>query len=250
MEIGAQLYTLRDFCKTLNSFEETLKRVADIGYKNIQISGTCEYDAQWLASKLKENGLKCVLTHINSDKLCGDTLSVVKDHNVLDCKYVGLGYYPFNEDNENENYANFVNKYSPVMEALKENGKYFMYHNHDFEFKKYNNEIILEKLQNDFSADKLGFTLDTFWVQAGGGDPAYWIEKLNSRVPCIHLKDFAYGRKMAVIGEGNINFDRVFEKAEVAGTKYMLVEQDDCNGEAPLVCLKRSFDYLKSRGFT
>ena len=111
--------------------------------------------------------------------------------------------------------------------------------------------MILEKISQDFEQDILGFTLATFWVQAGGGDPAQWIEKLSGRVPCIHLKDFAYTteRKMAVIGEGNINFDRVFEKAESAGTKYMLVEQDDCNGENPFDCLKRSYDYLKSCGF-
>lgn len=54
---------------------------------------------------------------------------------------------------------------------------------------------------------------------------------------------------MAVIGEGNINFDRVFKSAEEAGTKFMLVEQDDCNGEDPFKCLKRSYEFLKSRGF-
>ena len=32
MEIGAQLYTVREFCKTLEDFEETLKKIADIGY--------------------------------------------------------------------------------------------------------------------------------------------------------------------------------------------------------------------------
>ena len=124
-----------------------------------------------------------------------------------------------------------------------------MYHNHDGEFKKHNGKLIIESLSEDFSPDEMGFTLDTFWVQAGGGDPAKWIERLSGRVPCIHLKDYAYGRKMAVIGEGNINFDRVFEKAEAAGTEYMLVEQDDCNGEYPFDCLKRSYEFLKSRGF-
>ena len=54
---------------------------------------------------------------------------------------------------------------------------------------------------------------------------------------------------MAVIGEGNINFDRVFEQAEAAGTEYMLVEQDDCSGEDPFACLARSYQYLKARGF-
>ena len=99
-----------------------------------------------------------------------------------------------------------------------------------------------------FPADELGFTVDTFWVQAGGGDPAQWIEKLAGRVPCIHLKDFAYGRKMAVVGEGNINFDRVLEKAAAGGTEYLLIEQDDCNGEDPFDCLQRSLKYLRARG--
>ena len=38
MKIGAQLYTLRDSCKDLESFAETLKKVADIGYTTVQVS--------------------------------------------------------------------------------------------------------------------------------------------------------------------------------------------------------------------
>ena len=112
-----------------------------------------------------------------------------------------------------------------------------------------NGKTILERICEDFSPEELGITLDTFWVQTAGGDPAAWLEKLSGRVPCIHLKDMAYGNKMSVIGEGNMNFDRIFEKAEKSGTKYMLVEQDDCYGENPFDCLKRSYDFLKSRGF-
>ena len=125
-----------------------------------------------------------------------------------------------------------------------------MYHNHDQEFKRLQNgRLILDMLAETLPAEEMGFTLDTFWIQAGGGDPAQWIEKLSGRVPCIHLKDFAYGRQMAVVGEGNINFDRVFEKAETSGTQYMLVEQDDCHGEDPIDCLRRSYLYLKACGF-
>ena len=46
-----------------------------------------------------------------------------------------------------------------------------------------------------------------------------------------------------------INFGRVFERAEAAGTRYMLVEQDDCHGEDPFECLRRSYAYLRSWGF-
>ena len=246
MQIGAQFFTLRDFCKDTDSFAESLKKVADIGYKTVQISGTCQYEPEWLKGELEKNGLECVLTHIPADKLQNDPEKVAKDHDVFNCKYVGLGSFGFNEE---KNIDDFIRIYKPVTSTLKQAGKYFMYHNHDGEFKKFNGKIVLENLAEAFSPDEMGFTLDTFWVQAGGGDPAQWIEKLSSRVPCIHLKDYAYGRKMAVIGEGNINFDRVFEKAESAGTKYMLIEQDDCNGENPFDCLKRSYEFLKSRGF-
>lgn len=249
MQIGAQFYTVREQCKTLDDFALTLRRVADIGYKTVQISGTCPYPAQWLREQLDKNGLTCVLTHIPVPRLVGETAQVIAEHRVFDCPLIGLGWYAFDEDKEDTTYAHFMKTFVPVAEEIRAGGMYFMYHNHDQEFKRLGNQIVLEKLAQDIPAELMGFTLDTFWVQAGGGDPAQWIGKLAGRVPAIHLKDYAYGRRMAVVGEGNINFDRVFTEAEKAGTRYMLVEQDDCNGEDPVECLRRSYAYLKACGF-
>ncbi len=249
MQIGAQFFTLREQCKTLDGLALALKQVADIGYRTVQISGTCPYEPAWLDEQLKKNGLRCVITHTPADRLVGETAQVAADHDVFGCDHVGLGWYAFNEEKENESYAHFISTYLLVAQALKARGKLLMYHNHDQEFKRLGGKIVLEKLMEDVPADLMGFTLDTFWVQAGGGDPAQWLERLHGRIPCIHLKDFAYGRKMAVVGEGNINFDRVFEKAAAGGTRYMLVEQDDCNGEDPMDCLRRSYRYLKAQGF-
>ena len=246
MQIGAQFFTVREQCKTLDDFALTLRKVADIGYKTVQISGTCPYEADWLREQLAINDLKCVLTHIPVPRLVGETEQVIADHHVFGCENIGLGWYAFNET---DTYEGFMATYPQVAEKIRQGGRYFMYHNHDQEFKKIGKQIILEKLAEDIPADVMGFTLDTFWVQAGGGDPAQWIANLAGRVPVIHLKDFSYGRKMAVVGEGNINFDRVFTEAEKAGTKFMLVEQDDCNGEDPIECLRRSYEYLKACGF-
>ncbi len=249
MRIGAQLYTVREQCKTLDDFALTLRKVADIGYKTVQVSGTCAYEAAWLRDELARNGLTCVLTHTPAARLTGDTAQVIADHDVFGCDHVGLGWYGFDETKPEMTYDHFLRTYLPVAEALRAGGKTFMYHNHDQEFRRLGDKIVLERLMEDVPADLMGFTLDTFWVQAGGGDPAQWLERLAGRIPCIHLKDFAYGRKMAVIGEGNINFDRVFTAAEAGGTQYMLVEQDDCNGEDPIECLRRSYQYLTSCGF-
>ena len=252
MQIGAQFFTVRNQCQTLDDFALTLRKVADIGYKTVQISGTCPYEAQWLREQLDKNGLQCVLTHIPVPRLVGETAQVIADHHVFGCENIGLGWYAFNEEKEEESYAHFMNTFPKVAKDIRAGGRYFMYHNHDQEFKRApggSSQIILEKLAQEIPAEVMGFTLDTFWVQAGGGDPAQWVKNLAGRVPVIHLKDFAYGRKMAVVGEGNINFDRVFAKAEQSGTRFMLVEQDDCNGEDPIECLRRSYEYLKACGF-
>lgn len=246
MQIGAQFYTIREFCKTPEGIAECLKRVADIGYPTVQISGTCPFDPLWLKQELDKNGLTCVLTHTPTEELLADPVQVARDHTVFNCDLVGLGWYGFNAE-KGETPEHFLSTYAPVAKALAEQGKTFMYHNHAHEFQKADGKCLLERLTD--AIPEMGVTLDTYWVQVGGADPAQWLEKLSGRVPCIHLKDCAYGPKMAVLGEGNINFDRVFEKAEAAGTKYMMVEQDDCSGEDPFECLKRSFAYLKACGF-
>ncbi len=250
MEIGVQFYTLRDACKDLAGLDDTLKRVADMGYKNVQLSGVCDYEPQWIKEKLDSYGLKCVLTHVAPAKLLSNPVQVAKDHDVFGCDNVGLGGFWISEENPIEK---LFSDYKVVAQTLKDNGKYFMYHNHAHEFEKHGDKLLIDQIAENFDKDILGFTLDTFWVQCGGGNPAEWIEKFSGRLPCIHLKDYApkgsWERKMMPVGEGNLNWSKIFEAAEKAGTKYMLVEQDDCNGEDPFDCVKRSYDYLRSCGF-
>ncbi len=251
MIIGAQLYTLRNYCKTLEDFALTMKRTADIGYTTVQVSGTCSYQPEWLAQQLKKNGLKCVITHYNPDRIAEDTDTVISEHDVFDCKYIGLGSVPW-KIKEDEDYNKFVKKFKPAAKKIAESGKYFMYHNHQFEFSKSaDNKLYLQKMSEDFEPDIMGFTLDTYWIQFAGGDPAEWIEKFSGRVPCIHLKDMECensAQKMAPVGDGNINFKRVLYAAQNANTEYLLVEQDDCYGKDPFECLKRSYQYLIAQG--
>lgn len=255
MKIGAQLFTTREYCKDLNSFAETLKKVADIGYTTVQVSGTCEFEADWLKQQLDQNGLRCVLTHTAPVKLQTQLDKVCADHKIFGCQNVGLGMYAMMKGNDPaEEYAKFLELYKPVAKGLKEQGLYFMYHNHDQEFFRLNGKTIMHRMAEDFAPDEMGFTLDTFWVQAGGANPVDYIHDLKGRLPCIHLKDFAYGRgdsfkvNMAAVGEGNINFKAVINAAADAGTQYLLVEQDDCHGENPFDCLKRSYNNLRALG--
>ncbi len=248
---GAQLYTVREYCKDLKGLETTLKKVADMGYTTVQLSGVCAYEPEWMAEKLSGNGLKCVLTHYDVNKIRTEPEKTVQEHKIFGCRRVGIGCMPGGLGKPSD-YDDFVRGFRDAAARIKAAGGYLMYHNHNMEFMKAaDGRLYIEKLADEFPADEMGFTLDTYWIQYGGGDPAAWIEKLSGRVPCIHLKDMSCVDKqprMAPVGDGNINFDRVLEKAEKAGTEYLLVEQDDCYGENPFDCLKRSYEYLKAQG--
>ncbi len=248
MTLGAQFFTLREHCQTLDDLALSLRKVADMGYTTVQISGTCPYEADWMKQELDRNGLTCALTHIPIPELTEHTGETIAKHHAIGCERIGLGYYPFDNSNPDTSFDHFIEVYADVARKIREGGRYFMYHNHDQEFRRMDGQLILERLAERIPAEDMGFTLDTFWVQAGGGDPAQWLEKLAGRIPCIHLKDYAYGRKMAVVGEGNLNWDRILKKAEASGTRYLLVEQDDCYGEDPFDCLRRSYEYLKAQG--
>lgn len=248
MKIGAQLYTVRSHTQTLDDFAGVLKKVADIGYKTVQVSGTCPFEAEWLSRELNKNGLECAVTHTPPQRLLEETEKVTEEHKTFGCKYVGFGWNAFKLD-EGDTPARFIEKYLPVAQKIHDSGRRFMYHNHDQEFQKIGGKLIIDILAEAFSPELMGFIVDTFWVQAAGADPAAWIRKLSGRAPCIHLKDFSYGRKFAAVGEGNMNFDAIFNAAADSGVEYMLVEQDDCYGEDPFECLKRSYEYLKSKGF-
>ncbi len=249
MKFGAQLYTLREYEKDLNSFADTLARVADMGYEYVQISGTCAFEADWMREQLAKTGLKAPLTHTAPTRITEDTAKVIAEHKVFGADYIGIGVYHLLE--EGKSVDTFINSFKGAAKEIREAGLYLTYHNHDFEFAKDKNGMIFfDELLDAFTPDELKITLDTFWVQAGGANPIEWLDKLKGRTPCVHLKDMAYGRKMAVLGEGNMNFDRIINCCMDNGVEYAFVEQDEYYDEDPFDCLKRSYEFLKSRGLT
>jgi len=222
MIIGAQFYTVHDFTKTLEGLSESLKRVADIGYTTVQISGTCEYEADWLAEELKKNGLTCDLTHINYDRIVNDTEKVIAEHTTFGCNYIGIGGAWGIEKNKDA-FDKFVAEAVPAAQKMKEAGKMFMYHNHAWEYTCIceNGRNVMENLADAFDPSLMGFTLDTYWAKYGGYDPVEEIKRLKGRLPCVHLKDMLLvgeDKKMSWVGGGNVlDFEKIVVILNVCG---------------------------------
>ena len=252
MIIGAQLYTVEKSCRTLEDLSETLKRVADMGYEAVQLSGVCAYEPEWMKEQLDKNGLICPLTHIDIPTMKADPVKVCRDHDILGCKNIGIGMMPEASLVDDERYEAFVKDIRPIAETFKKEGHKLFYHNHHYEFiRSKDGRVFMEKFMEDFTPDLLGITLDTYWVQFGGCNVLEWIDRLKGRIECIHLKDLKIvqrEQRMCPVGEGNMNFARICEAAAEAGAEYGLVEQDKSYDEDPFDCLRRSREFLKSIG--
>lgn len=259
MKTGAQLYTVRTYTQNEKDFMCTVRKIAEMGYETLQISAIGkEIKPERIREICDENGVKIVLTHSDVNRILYDTKNLIREHEILGCDYIGIGAMPEKYRNE-EWFAHFAEDFKKPASEIAEAGKLLMYHNHNFEFRKMKPEgsntakYMLEYMLDWFSPEELGITLDTFWVQAAGADVCQWIRILKDRIPCVHLKDMAMtaanGAVMAVVMEGNMNFSKILQELEQTCCKYLLVEQDDCGGENPFQCLKRSYDNLAAAGY-
>ena len=250
MKLGAQFFTIRDYCKDLNGLEESMKKVADIGYTSIQLSGVCSYEGEWVAEKAKEIGITVDITHTDYNKIINETDKVIATHDAMNCKCIGIGRSPYEKT-----FAGFErlgDEISKVIPKIVASGHKLMYHNHHWEFAKENGKTFMDYLCERFTPDELGITLDTYWVQAGGADPTAWIKKLHGRIDRIHFKDMVMSTedkavRIAPIGEGNMNYDAIIQACLDENIEYGYVELDSCYGEDPFDCLKRSYNFLNSR---
>ena len=77
MRLGAQLYTLREFCKTIPDIVQTLKKVRKIGYTAVQVSGIGPVDPLELAKALQDEGLTVAGTHMGWDRFLKETDAVI-----------------------------------------------------------------------------------------------------------------------------------------------------------------------------
>ncbi len=254
MIIGAQLYTLRDYCKTTADLAETLKRVADMGITTVQLSGVCAYDPTWMAEQLKECGLTADITHFDFNRITKTPEETLKFHQTMNCRYIGIGIMPgeYGKPFTMEKLNAFTDVIRPAVECFAGGGNKFMYHTHHVEYAMVEGKTVLEHLCDAFTPEQLGITLDVWWAQFNGEDPIKWLYALRGRTDCVHFKDMSHNENADMImvpnGEGIMNYDGIIRACIDTGVKFGYIEQDNCNGQDPFDCVKRSYDFFRSRG--
>lgn len=245
--IAAQLYTLRDFLKTPDDISKTLKKVKQMGYNAVQASGVGPIDPMQLKEIVTETGLAICATHTAFDRLKNDLDNVIKEHKLWNCEYVGLGSMPQQYERSIGGYMEFLAEISGIAEKITQSGLKFVYHNHKFEFQKYDGKTGMDILFENSNAQTFGFEIDTYWVQAGGGNPVEWINKVKGRMGIVHFKDMAIKddqQVFAEIGEGNLEWPSIIKACRETGVQWYAIEQDRCLRD-PFESLEMSLRYLE-----
>jgi len=248
MKIAAQLYTARATTQTEKDFAETIKKVADIGYPGVQLSAhSQDIPAQFIAETCAAKGLEIVTSHAPPPRILNDTDKLIEEHKLYKCPQIGMGMMPEEYRNDYNGLKKFISDYLPAAKKIKEAGLRFAYHNHAFEFGKYDGKVILDLMMEGFKEADMQIILDTYWVQNAGCDPVIWIKKLSGKIPRMHFKDMSVvGQQVrfAEIGNGNLNWPAIIEACKAAKVEWVVVEQDDCYGKDPFESLKESYNFI------
>jgi sugar phosphate isomerase/epimerase len=228
-QIALQLYTIRAHTRDAQSFAASMRRVRELGYGAVQISGTGPIPAEELRRVCDGEGLTICATHEPGKTIVEQPQSVVDRLGTLGCRHTAYPHPHLALNHESDVLA-LAEGLNAAGEVLARAGMTLTYHNHAIELKKAGTRTLLEILYGATDARFVQGEIDVYWIQAGGGDPVRWCERLSGRLPLLHLKDYGVGAddkpRMAEVGYGNLDMPRIVRTASDAGCQWFIVEQD------------------------
>ena len=263
--IALQLYSVRD--DMARDFEGTLKKVKALGYDGVEFAGLFDHSAAEVKALCRELGLVPVSAHVPFADMIADP-SLLETYAEIGCRYVVIPYLTEEYRPGHERFSEVIEGAKVLGEKANALGMTLFYHNHDFEFVRLGEKRAIDVLYETVPASLLQAEFDTCWVSVGGEDPASYVTKYAGRVEILHLKDY-FGEKtehmyaligieeeaheesakfeFRPVGSGKLDFPGILAAAEKAGTRWVVVEQDEPSmGLSAVECAGKSISYLRS----
>ncbi|RYJ38430.1 Xylose isomerase domain-containing protein [Flavobacterium anhuiense] len=254
-EIGLQLYTLRD--ELPKDVKGTLEKVAKAGYTTVETYGFSIKDQFWglspqeLKKILDDNGLKAVSGHYNLGSFLYDgnteeLIAAIEAAKVLKNEFLTVPWIdePFRRNIED--YKKIASRVNEAAKMCKKSGLKLAYHNHDFEFKKYDGVTGYEILLKETDKDLVYFELDLYWVVHSGNDPLKLFKENPSRFKMWHVKDKDKNNNdlNTEVGSGTIDFKPFFAAAKQSEMVHFFVEQENNFASNSFESIKSSCDFI------
>ncbi len=275
LKVGIQLYSVRD--DMVNNPLETLKALADMGYKYLEVANATVDETPGIGFGVKSDDLLKTLEPFGS-KVIGGHYRPINDETLPDIiafnKSIGNKYIGQSADfyTSYENLLERCEYYNNVGKECAKEGMMFIVHNHAHEFQKIDGKYVMYHIMENTNPEYVGFEVDTFWVMRGGADPVEVLKTMGNRVKLVHQKDFSktteskinviedldptvfITREMAFgninpldfteIGTGIMDIQKIIDAANEIGAEYIILEQDHTQLER-IESVKRSMENFK-----
>ena len=246
LPIGCQTYPVREMLG--KDFDGTLKELAAIGYKTIEMCSPPGYEKSGFgslmgikASELKKRihaaGLGCESCHYQFSEMkdsLDERMAFAKE---LGLKQMIVSTFALPRTATMADWVRAAGELNKIGEKTKKSGLQTGFHNHAFEFNKLDGVLIYDKLLSELDADlvKMQFQVS---VISQGYEAATYFEKYPGRFCSIHLQDWSKEKGMVAIGQGAVDWKKLFSTAKKAGVKNYYVEVN-------LDLMKASYPYLR-----
>ncbi len=268
--VGLQLFTLFNVIDT--DTPEVLKRVASIGYREIESAFSHKpryygYSPREFAGVARGAGLHWISHHVlgapfqrppgarpftgpDGKPVHFPVMKNLRDNAqelVDEAAEGGLSYLvcastPIETLDEIHQSCKTLNH---AAEIAKKAGITMAYHNHDREFHPVEGQLPYEVLLKNTDPSLLKMELDLAWATKGGADPVKLFRENPGRFPLWHVKDISADFKtLEPAGKGIVDFKRIFAQASIAGMKHFFVEHD--MPADPFASITISYQYLRS----
>jgi sugar phosphate isomerase/epimerase len=211
------------------------------------------------ASLLRKNGLKMPSGHymLGATPLNGsypkgtilhDWQKAVDDAAAIGQQYMVCAFLMPEERKTIDDYKRIADNFNKAGETCGKAGIQFCYHNHNFEFQPLDGQLPYDVLLGNTDADLVKMEMDIYWVTKAGQHPLALFDRHPGRFPLWHVKDMDNTPRQffTEVGNGVIDFKRIFAKAKEAGMKHFFVEQDICPGD-PFDSITTSLHNLKTK---
>jgi sugar phosphate isomerase/epimerase len=225
--IAYQLYCSRNF----PPLADTLRMLADVGYKNVEGFGGLYGDLAGLRAGLDAAGLKMESGHFGLDMVEGDPATALNVAKTLGMSRVYVPHIVADKrPTDAAGWAAFGKRLATAGKPFVDAGYTFGWHNHDFELV----DLGGGATPLDLIAEAgVSLELDLGWVRVAGHDPVAWIQKYAGQISAVHIKDIARDGEAvdedgwADVGYGIMNWAAIKPALDAAGISYFVVEHDN-----------------------
>jgi sugar phosphate isomerase/epimerase len=278
LPIGLQLYTVGQ--EMDSDPAGTLKRVAAVGYKTVELSPLSKTPPRDLKKMLDDTGLKNPSGHYMLPDLMSKLPEMTEQAKMFGQEFMTVTVpwvsdpSRFKPDPAQGEFALFIaiisgltlddwkwnaEQFNKIGEQVKKAGLQLAYHNHNFEWRKYGDVTGYDEFLRLTQPDLVKLELDCGWATVAGQDPVAYLTKYSDRYRLLHVKDFRKGftpRTELIgkdsgapvpteLGRGAIDYRKIFAAAAHAKIRALFVEQEPPFTEMPaLEAIKIDFEYV------